>query len=93
MGKYLTEIGIISQRLSLRFNTLYNIYGYFNRADEENFTVSTGTKIIHHWPLMHTEKSQLEGLPSFAHYPLTRGLGFSSLHRRTLYDYFSYLTH
>ena len=31
------------------------------------------------------------GLPSFRHYPLTRGLGFLGLHRRPKIDYFSYL--
>ena len=57
------------------------------------------TTRIYHRSLMQTERSQFEckrimpkrGLPSFRHYPLTRGLGFLGLHRRPMHDHFSYL--
>ena len=50
---------------------------------------------------MQTEKSQPEGkwimletrFFEFPALPLTRGLGFLGLHRRPMFDYFSYLWH
>ena len=59
--------------------------------------VYTRNRIYHRSP-MQTERSQPEDkriMPetSFRHYPLTRGLGFLRLHRRPMFDYFSYLWH
>ena len=84
IGLYQTMIGRLRQLSEPRLR---------QQAGIEKSQTPVERNILVQWVRISSLCRNAEGmrsLPSFRHYPLTRGLGFLGLHRRPI-DYFSFL--